>query len=345
VFTALRLKPLSIPNLSEDQREQVTKGQEDRAAICGCRGAASLPMKKKQRRSLAASAFQLALALALLLIVAIVFASTFRAAPYGRSQVTTGQTAAPKFDPVRMAPEGCIPSYTFTVAGRSFVPGVDDIGNHCDDCGTAIALPFPVTLYDQTFTTATAGSNGHLTFAIPYDDSAITCSPFGNVIATYVMAPYWADQCTTGCGTTACTGCGIFTTTTGIAPNRVFYVEFRTQYSSQSTALLDYEIALFENGTPPFQYIYGNIIPAPAANDSELVIGVKRDDFFACAVRNANAYSDSYADGNSQPHRNAHAHSLRQRHDPKRWIRDRQLPTVDHSRPKRDPRGNEHAGV
>src|SRR6266480_1451988 len=171
----------------------------------------------------------------------------------------------------------CIPSYTFALGGSTFVSGVTDIGNHCDNCGTAITLPFPVTLYDQTFTTASAGSNGHLTFGTSYDGSDITCSPFGNTIATYVMAPYWADQCTSNCGNTACSDCGIFTTTTGTAPNRVFYVEFRTQYFNQTTDLLDYEIALYENGTPPFRYIYNHIVRAPLPNDSQLVIGVKRD--------------------------------------------------------------------
>jgi hypothetical protein len=239
---------------------------------------APVRMKKKQNKSLVASAFQLALALALLSIAVIFFASTFRAAPLGKSLVTTAQTASPESVPVHIGPEGCIPSYTFALGGSTFVTANTDIGNHCDNCSTVITLPFPVTLYDQTFTTASAGSNGHLTFGTSYDDFAITCSPFGNIMATYVMAPYWADQCTTVCGTTACDGCGIFTTTTGSPPNRVFYVEFRTQYENQTTALLDYETALYENGTPPFRYIYGNIIPGPAANDSQLVIGVKRDD-------------------------------------------------------------------
>jgi len=86
------------------------------------------------------------------------------------------------------------------------------------------------------------------------------------------MAPYWADQCTSNCGNTACTGCGIFTTTVGTAPDRIFYVEFRTQYFNQTTDLLRYEIALYENGTPPFRYIYNHLVPALAANDSQLVI-------------------------------------------------------------------------
>jgi hypothetical protein len=258
-------------------------------------------MKRKRNDSVGASALQIALGIALILPAAILFASAFRTAAIGGSETGTAQTAA-----VQLEPDGCVPSYTFAVAGRNFVPAVDDIGNHCDNCSTVITLPFPITLYDQTYTAATAGSNGHLTFGAAYDGSGITCSPFGDTTAMYVMAPYWAHQCTTGCGTTACTGCGIFTTTTGIAPNRVFYVEFRTQYSNQTTTLLDYEIALFENGTPPFQYIYGNIIPAPAANDSELVIGVKRDDV------NFTQYACDTTGGRNPP-RNLRRHGQRQK--------------------------------
>ena len=172
-------------------------------------------------------------------------------------------------------------AYTFSSTTGTLVPGTTDIGNHCDDCSNGISLPFPVTIYGQTFTTADAGSNGHLTFGLADDSFAITCSPFGFSGTTYVLAPYWTDQCTGACGGFACTGCGIFTTTAGTAPNRVFYVEYRTHYfpnPGQTAALLDYEVALYENGSPPFSYIYGSITAATVANDSELVIGVKLDE-------------------------------------------------------------------
>ena len=171
----------------------------------------------------------------------------------------------------------CAASYNFTLGTATFVPGVTDIGSHCDDCDTAITLPFPVMLYDQTFTSAQAGSNGHLTFGADDDTFDITCSPFGAAGTTYALAPYWGDQCTGACNTTPCTGCGIFTTTTGTSPNRVFYIEYRTNYYNQ-TINLNYEIALFENGSPPFRYIYNTINPAGVANDSELVVGVKQND-------------------------------------------------------------------
>jgi len=95
-----------------------------------------------------------------------------------------------------------------------------------------------------------------------------------------VLAPYWTDQCTAEAGFgCACNGCGIFTATEGTAPNRVFYVEFRTRYYTNQ-ALLDYEIALYENGAPPFRYVYGTVTPATTPNDSLLVVGTKRDDSF-----------------------------------------------------------------
>jgi hypothetical protein len=173
--------------------------------------------------------------------------------------------------------EGTACQYNFTPDTCTFVPGDTDIGSHCDDCDTAIALPFPVTLYDQTFATAMAGSNGHLTFGSDSASFNITCSPFGVAGTTYVLAPYWGDQCTGACGAILCDTCGIFTTVVGTAPNRIFYIEWRTQYYNQAETV-NYEIALYESGTPPFQFIYNTITPAAAPNDSELVVGVKKDD-------------------------------------------------------------------
>jgi N-acetylneuraminic acid mutarotase len=130
-------------------------------------------------------------------------------------------------------------------------------------------LPFPVTLYDQTFTSAAAGSNGQLTFGTPFDGSNIACWP--STQGTYTLAPYWDHQ-----STTSALG-GIRTTITGMAPNRVFYVEYLTNYSYDLTNVLDYEIALYENGNPPFQYIYGSIPTRNSPNDSSLVVGAKLD--------------------------------------------------------------------
>ena len=113
----------------------------------------------------------------------------------------------------------------------------------------------------------------HATFGIFDDGFGITCSPFGIAGTTYALAPYWDDQTVF-----LADGHGVFTTTTGSAPNRIFYIEWQSFYFG-SPDPLDYEVALFENGSPPFQYIYNTITPASAPNPfSQLVIGVKKND-------------------------------------------------------------------
>ena len=120
-------------------------------------------------------------------------------------------------------------NYTFTVAtGGVIVPGTVDSGNHVDDGSTTVTLPFSYTLYDQTFTTVKVGSNGHTTFGTVNDAFNPTCIPI--VTATYAIFPYETDQCTAACTGVTGTTYGIFTSTSGTAPNRIFNIEYRTAY-------------------------------------------------------------------------------------------------------------------
>ena len=148
--------------------------------------------------------------------------------------------------PTPTATASCTPSYTFTSGTGTIVPGTTDTGNHCDDCTTVISLPFSVTLYDQTFTSATVGSNGIFAFGTNPNAFGGSCLPV--TAATYATMPFYRDQRTDAVG--GCTGCGIFTTTTGTAPNRVFRVEYRTIYFGETSATptLNYEVNVNENG-------------------------------------------------------------------------------------------------
>ena len=76
---------------------------------------------------------------------------------------TTGGGGTPSPTPTG-TPGGNCGDYTFALGTATFVPGVDDIGLDCDDCGVDVVLPFPVHLYDQDFTQVHVGSNGHATF-------------------------------------------------------------------------------------------------------------------------------------------------------------------------------------
>ena len=65
---------------------------------------------------------------------------------------------------------------------------------------------------------------------------------------TFQMMPYYGDQRTDNTPATNCTDCGIFTVTTGTAPNRIFTIEYGTIYFSQTntTHTLDYEVNLYK---------------------------------------------------------------------------------------------------
>ena len=98
----------------------------------------------------------------------------------------------------------CAGQYTITQVGGSIVPGTTDSGNHGDDQVTAVALPFPYTLYDQTFNSINVSSNGNAQFTTT--DTAFTnVCPLPWPTHNYTIFPYWDDQ-----RTDANSGCAAF---------------------------------------------------------------------------------------------------------------------------------------
>ena len=131
---------------------------------------------------------------------------------------------------------GACTNYVFTTGSDPIVPGDTDTGNHVDDGDTFIALPFSFSLYDQTFNGVNVNSNGRLDFvcinrAIGFPLSVSACS--ARVISARMITdgfPVWSDYRTDivgeGCSNFA-SGCGIFTSVSGSAPNRIFNIEWR----------------------------------------------------------------------------------------------------------------------
>jgi hypothetical protein len=132
--------------------------------------------------------------------------------------------------------------------GASIVPGTDDIGLHCAICRTTINLPFPVQLYDLSFTSVTVGSSGVLQFLSNADDYNNYCLPYSAF--NYAIMPLWdyAD--------TEEPGDGVFTSVSGSAPNRIFNIEWRTHPFVGGTA--NYEVRLYE-ASNRFDIIYGAV--------------------------------------------------------------------------------------
>src|SRR5262249_33066739 len=146
-------------------------------------------------------------------------------------------------------PTPCVGQYTITQIAGSIVPGTTDIGNHCDDCTTTIALPFPYTLYDQSFTMVNLSSNGNAQFTTTDSDYNNICVPWTS--HNYAISPYWDDLYTLNAGF------GIFTSVSGTAPNRIFNIEWRAQYYP-GTGTPDFELRLYEN-QQRFDVIYGTL--------------------------------------------------------------------------------------
>src|SRR5215831_4034199 len=72
----------------------------------------------------------------------------------------------------------CIGQYVISEIESSCVPGETDIGNHGHDTVTTVALPFPYTLYDQTFNSINLSSNGNAQFTTTDNAETNVCLPW-----------------------------------------------------------------------------------------------------------------------------------------------------------------------
>src|SRR5206468_7629449 len=130
-------------------------------------------------------------------------------------------------------------------------PGVTDIGNHCYDCSTIIALPFTYNLYGRAYNNATVTSSGKVGFqtADPNGGSESNCLP--DPPSSYAIFPHWYNQ------DTSLAGGGIFISVSGSAPNRIFNIEWKTWTPIGSP---HYELRLYE-GQDRFDIVYGPPLP------------------------------------------------------------------------------------
>jgi N-acetylneuraminic acid mutarotase len=175
----------------------------------------------------------------------------------GSSTPTPTATATPTATPT---PTSC---GSIMQIGGGIVPGTTDIGNHCDDCVTTVSLPFPFTLYDQTFTAVNLSSNGNAQFTTMDPGYSGQCLPW--IDHNYTIFPYWDDLYLVN------SGYGIYTSISGTVPNRIFNIEWRAQYFP-GTGTANFELRLYE-GQARFDVIYGT-----ATNGNlTATAGVQRD--------------------------------------------------------------------
>ena len=173
-----------------------------------------------------------------------------------------------------------LPVPIFTTGTDPIVPGDTDTGNHVDDGDTFVALPFSFSLYDQTFNGVNVNSNGRLDFVTVNEPGGFmsACLPAPPIIGPfdYTIFGLWSDYRTDiigeGCANFA-SGCGIFTSVSGTAPDRIFNIEWRAVYFADHNQTANFEIRLYENDpNKRFDFIFGTVQPG---SDQLYVSGVQ----------------------------------------------------------------------
>jgi N-acetylneuraminic acid mutarotase len=173
------------------------------------------------------------------------------------SSPTPTVTGTPPTATATASATACVasPNYRFlSFSGATLVPGTTDVGNHCEDCTTAITLPFPIKFYGQSFSTANVSSNGNIQF-LSNDEVGLTeCAPYD--FFNYAIAPYQADL-NTEAG-------GIYTSVTGSAPNRILNIEWRAcvydPIKFECNENINFEARLYENSpVEQIDFVYGQV--------------------------------------------------------------------------------------
>jgi hypothetical protein len=186
--------------------------------------------------------------------------------------------------------DGCPPQNHYDIAqiGGTPVPGTTDTGNHIDDGVTTIPLPFSYTLYDQTYNAINLSSNGNAQFTTTNTAFSNVCLPWTG--QNYTIFPYW-DDLQTNIGLSGCSaytsGCGIFTSTSGSPPNRIFNIEWRAVYFANNSLQANFELRLYE-GQSRFDVIYGTV----GNGNTSATAGVQRDD---------NCFNQYFCNGSGGP--------------------------------------------
>ncbi|MBK9335867.1 MAG: hypothetical protein IPM98_04525 [Lewinellaceae bacterium] len=158
-------------------------------------------------------------------------------------------------------------NYVATVCSDPYVQaqgqaGTTFIGQGDDVVFANIALPFPFLFYTTSYTTVNIGTNGFILFN-PGTNRGLGNATLPTAIAGACMYPFWDDLDADGA---VVAGSGVYSRVDGVAPNRIFTVEwYRIGHFNMiaSTGDITFQVRLFENGNR-IQYKYFDTVFAGA---------------------------------------------------------------------------------
>ncbi len=134
--------------------------------------------------------------------------------------------------------------------------------SNCDECSQNVPIGFTFNFFGAPFTSINVVSNGYASFVSTFvtffnDPIPDPSDPQGFV------APFWDDldmSATSGSG-------DVFTSTTGLSPNRRFIVEYRNVDFWATFGLLNFEFILYE-GSSLIEFVYGSLSSSSAGRES-----------------------------------------------------------------------------
>lgn len=163
---------------------------------------------------------------------------------------------------------------TYVQAGTNIAPaGGDDfvLSLSTTSRQAGMRMPFPVTVYGQSYSAMVVSSNGNIQFpsAGTSPSAAYTNSCLPTRMPSPLLAVYWDDLEFAPAGTTT-PGEGIFTAVKGQAPHRQFIVNWRGHLFAQPTAASRAGV-IFTEGSSRISFQYYDNTAATAT------IGIQRN--------------------------------------------------------------------
>ncbi|MBB5872116.1 hypothetical protein F4553_005550 [Allocatelliglobosispora scoriae] len=139
--------------------------------------------------------------------------------------------------------------YACAAAGAgSFVAGTASVALTGDNAVAQVSTPFTFNHYGKSVSTVWIDSNGVAYTVNPGVSNPVPVAIPNRSAPSGLIAPYWADLVLDGSS-------GVYTATTGSAPNRTFVIEWRNAaLKSDTTKRLSFEALIGENGSVTYRY-------------------------------------------------------------------------------------------